>query len=161
MKVLTPQQAKQKIERYCAYQERSHQEVRNKLYAFGLYRADVEEILSTLITDGFLNEERFSKAFTGGKFRMKKWGRIKIIHALEGKGVSANCIRISLKEIDEDDYLATLRALLKEKMRSLDAANIYVLRDRLSKFAILKGYEPDVVWREIHSLVKSSPEKDS
>lgn len=161
MKVLTPQQAKQKIERYCVYQERSHQEVRNKLYGFGLYRADVEEILSTLITDGFLNEERFSKAFTGGKFRMKKWGRIKIIHALEGKGVSANCIRMGLKEIDEDDYLATLRALLKEKMRSLDPGNIYVLRDRLSKFAILKGYEPDVVWREIHSLVKSSREKGS
>lgn len=161
MKVLTPQQAKQKIERYCAYQERSHQEVRNKLYAFGLYRADVEEILSTLITDGFLNEERFSRAFTGGKFRMKKWGRIKIIHALEGKGVSANCIRMGLKEIDEGDYLATLRALLKEKMRSLDAANIYALRGRLSKFAILKGYEPDVVWREIHSLVNSSPKKDS
>ena len=77
MKTLSAQQVKQKIERYCAYQERSHQEVRKKLYDFGLYRDDVEEMLSSLITEGYLNEERFSKAFAGGKFRMKKWGRNK------------------------------------------------------------------------------------
>src|SRR5688500_923655 len=101
MKILTAQQAKERIQQYCAYQERSHLEVRNKLYSFGLYRGDVDEILAGLITDGFLNEERFAKAFAGGKFRMKKWGRIKITHALESKGVSSNCIRIGLREIDD------------------------------------------------------------
>lgn len=153
MKVLTPQQAKQKIEHYCAYQERSHQEVRDKLYGLGLHRNDVEEIITNLITDGFLNEERFAKAFAGGKFRIKKWGRIKISHALEAKGVSKNCVRIGLKEIDQGDYIATLRELLKEKSsREQTENNIYVHRDRLSRYAIQKGYEPELVWKEIREL---------
>jgi regulatory protein len=152
-KTLTPQQAKEKIQLYCAYQERSHQEVRNKLYEFGLYRDDVDEILSNLITENFLNEERFAKAFAGGKFRIKKWGRIKITHALESKGVSSNCIRLGLKEIDEDDYQSALRALLKEKIPTLDESNVFVLRDRLSKYLIQKGYEPELVWREINSMI--------
>lgn len=153
MKTLSAQQVKQKIERYCAYQERSHQEVRKKLYDFDLYRDDVEEMLSSLITEGYLNEERFSKAFAGGKFRMKKWGRNKIAHALEGKGVSQNCIRIGLKEIDEQEYVAALRALLKQKAPGLEEDSVYVVRDRLSRFAIQKGYEPDLVWREINELL--------
>ena len=153
MKTLSAQQVKQKIERYCAYQERSHQEVRKKLYDFGLYRDDVEEMLSSLITEGYLNEERFSKAFAGGKFRMKKWGRNKIAHALEGKGVSQNCIRIGLKEIDEQEYVAALRVLLKQKASGLEEDSVYVVRDRLSRFAIQKGYEPDLVWREINELL--------
>jgi regulatory protein len=153
MKTVTLQQAKEKIERYCAYQERSHQEVRNKLHTFGLYRDEVDEILSNLITDGYLNEERFAKAFAGGKFRMKKWGRIKITHALEGKGVSRNCIRIALGEIDERDYVNALRGLLEEKLPLLEEDSAYVLRDCLSKFAIRKGYEPDLVWREIHAIL--------
>lgn len=153
MKTLTPQQARIKIEKYCAYQERSHYEVRNKLYTYGLYRNEVDEILSDLISDGFLNEERFAKAFAGGKFRMKRWGRIKIIHALEGKRVSANCIGIALKEIDDEAYIATLRTLLEEKLRTVAEENVYVVRDKLSKYAIQKGYESDLVWREIHSLL--------
>ena len=110
-------------------------------------------MLSSLITEGYLNEERFSKAFAGGKFRMKKWGRNKIAHALEGKGVSQNCIRIGLKEIDEQEYVAALRALLKQKASGLEEDSVYAVRDRLSRFAIQKGYEPDLVWREINELL--------
>lgn len=156
MKPATPQQAKEKIQRYCAYQERSHQEVRSKLYTYGLYRNDVEEILSSLIADGFLNEERFAKAFAGGKFRMKKWGRIKIAHALEAKGVSKNCIRIGLKEVEENVYLQTLQQLLIQKHQSLEEENDYVLRDKLSRYAILKGYEPELVWKQVNDLVPGS-----
>lgn len=153
MKVVTPEQARAKIQRFCAYQERSHLEVRTKLYGFGLHRSDVEEILTGLITDGFLNEERFAKAFAGGKFRMKKWGRIKIMHALESKGVSANCIRLGLKEIDSPSYLSTLNHLLGDKLNAIAEPNAYALRDKLSKFAIQKGYEPDLVWQEINRIV--------
>lgn len=153
MKIPTAQEAKEKIQRYCAYQERSHQEVRNKLFEFGLYRNDVDAIISDLITNGFLNEERFAKAFAGGKFRMKKWGRIKITHALEGKGVSKNCILIAMKEIDENSYVNTLQQLLSEKSRSVDEGNVYLLRERLSKYAIQKGYEPELVWRELGTLI--------
>lgn len=155
MKNLTREQAKQKIEHYCAYQERSHQEVRNKLYSYGLYRHDVDDLITDLITDGYLSEERFAKAFAGGKFRMKKWGRIKIEHALESKGVSRNCIRIGLKEITEEEYTATLRTLLEEKLPLVqaEADNIYVTRDRLSKFVIQKGFEPELVWRAINGMM--------
>ena len=83
---------------------------------------------------------------------MKKWGRIKIIHALESKGISPNCIRIGLKEIDEASYVNTLRQLLEEKSRQIEEENIFVLRDRLSKYTIQKGYEPDLVWKEINLL---------
>ena len=152
MKVLTPLQAKEKIRRYCAYQERSHLEARNKLYEYGLHRTDVDEIITDLITEGFLNEERFAKSFAGGKFRMKKWGRIKITRALEAKGVSGNCIRIGLREIDEGAYITTLRQLLREKYPLLDEDNIYARRDRLSRYAIQKGFEPELVWIEIMAL---------
>lgn len=153
MKKQTPQQAKQKIEQYCAYQERSHLEVRNKLYGYGLYRDEVDEILFNLITEGFLNEERFAKVFAGGKFRMKRWGRIKITHGLEAKGVSQNCIRIGLKEIEESEYQKALRELLQAKSEIVREDNLYTTRDKLSKYAIQKGYEPDLVWRTLRDLL--------
>ncbi len=146
-------EAKQKIQRYCAYQERSHQEVRNKLYEYGLWSDDVNNLLTDLITEGFLNEERFAKAFAGGKFRMKKWGRIKIIHALEGKGVSANCIKSGLKEIDDEEYELVVADFLRKKIETTEADNIYSQRDKLSKAAIQKGYEPELVWKLLKDLV--------
>lgn len=153
MKKLTLQQAREKIHRYCAYQERCHKEVRNKLYELGVFSNDVDEILSSLIVEGFLNEERFAKTYSGGKFRIKKWGRLKIVNALEKKAVSKNCIKSGLKEIDEDDYLETLKALLLQKSLLLDNDNPFVKRDKLSKYLIQKGYEPDLVWGAIKDLI--------
>jgi regulatory protein len=153
MKNYSPQEAREKIKRYCAYQERAHQEVRIKLYEYGLYKSDVEEILVDLITEGFLNEERFAKAFAGGKFRMKKWGRLKITHALESKGLTPNCIRAGLTEIDQEDYEQTLKDLLIKKTNEVDADNIYTKRDKLSKAAILKGYEPELVWKILKTIL--------
>jgi regulatory protein len=150
---MTYEQAKQKALHYCAYQERSHQEVKNKLYEMGLYSSQVDELLTYLITEGFLNEERFAKSFAGGKFRLKKWGRVKIVHALEGKGLTKNCIRIGLKEIDEQDYEATLHDLLTSKRTSLEEENLFTLRDKLSKYAIAKGFEPELVWKHIKALL--------
>ena len=82
-KTYTPKEAKLKAADYCSYQERSQQEVRNKLYTYGLHKDDVEDILTDLVLEGFINEERFSTAYVGGKFRMKKWGRLKIIQGLK------------------------------------------------------------------------------
>ncbi len=147
MKKLTPSQAKEKIQHYCAYQERAHTEVRNKLYEYGLYSNDVDEILCYLITEGFLNEERYAKAFAGGKFRIKKWGRIKIVHELEGKGVNKNCIKLGLKEIGDDEYNKTLSDILDKKSELLPDENIFVKRDKLAKYALQKGYEPELVWK--------------
>lgn len=146
-KSLTREQAKQKALRYCAYQERSHQEVKNKLYELGLTSSDVDELLAYLITEGFLNEERYAKLFAGGKFRIKHWGRIKIMHTLESKGLSKNCIRIGLKEIDEDDYQQMLKKLISQKISEAKEENSFVAKDKVSKSMIQKGYEPELVWK--------------
>ena len=143
----TPTQAREKIRHYCAYQERSHQEVRNKLYSYGLHSSDVEEILIDVISDGFLNEERYAKAFAGGKFRIKKWGKTKIKHELEANGLTKNCIKAGLMEIDEKDYQATLITLLKKKMEQQEGDNAFLKKDKAAKYAIQKGFEPELVWQ--------------
>ncbi|MFZ6000806.1 MAG: regulatory protein RecX [Bacteroidota bacterium] len=151
-KKLSPPEALAKISRYCAYQERSHQEVKNKLYEYGLRSGEVDEILTQLITSGFLNEERFAKAFAGGKFRMKKWGRVKIQHELQAQGLTRNCIQRGLDEIDAADYRKTLRQLLKKKAAELTETNAFKKRDKIARFAIGKGYEADMVWEYLKDL---------
>jgi len=143
----------QKIQSYCAYQERTHREVRNKLFSFGLYASEVDDLVTNLITEGFLNEERFAKSFAGGKFRIMHWGRIKIIHALEGKGLTKNCIQSGLLEIDEQDYQESLRNLLLKKSSLLDAENDFVKRNKLASYAIQKGFEAELVWKFVKSIL--------
>jgi regulatory protein len=118
-KVFSRAQAKLKAESYCAYQERSQYEVRNKLYEWGLHEREVEEIISELIQANFLNEERFALAYTMGKFRIKGWGKIKIKQGLKLKRVPDKMIVNSLKTIDYDDYVAKLRSLIDKKNRSI------------------------------------------
>jgi len=157
VKRLSVAEARQKIYHYCAYQERSHQEVKDKLYGYGLYGNEVDELLSHLITEGYLNEERFAKAFAGGKFRMKQWGRLKIVHELEAKGLTQNCIKSGLKEIDDADYETTLRFLVEKKSGALEEENTFVKRDKVAQYVIQKGYEPELVWRFVKLLVKEKP----
>jgi regulatory protein len=152
-KRFTPSEALSKIYKYCAYQERSHHEVKKKLFDYGLHSDEVDQILSKLITDGFVNEERFAKAFAGGKFRMKKWGRVKIEKELNALGLSRNCISRGMKEIVDDDYQKTLRQLLEKKNNLLNEANSFVRKDKLAKYAIGRGYEPDLVWRTIKEIL--------
>jgi len=148
----TPEQAYVRLCKYCAYQERSHKEVRNKLFTYGLYPSEVEQTLTRLITDGFLNEERFAKAFAGGKFRMKKWGRRKISRALEAHGVSPRCIQQGLNEIGNPDYSKALKALLSKKLDTLSEPNPLKKMHKAAAFAIGKGYEPDLVWVLVKEL---------
>src|SRR5690606_12616598 len=98
-----------KAEHYCAYQERSQQEVRNKLYEWGLWSDDVEELIAELIQTNFLNEERFAMAYVSGKFNIKKWGKVKIKQGLKLKKVPDKMILNALKSINYDDYLNTIR----------------------------------------------------
>ena len=142
-----------RIYRYCAYQERSHQEVKNKLYEFGLTTDEVDELLTKMITEGFLNEERFAKAFAGGKFRIKKWGRLKIIRELESHGLTKKCIGRGLGEIDLSDYRKTLKNLLIKKADQTEELNLFKKRDKVAKYAIGKGYEPEMVWEMIKDLI--------
>jgi len=145
-KKLTPQQALQKIYNYCAYQERSHKEVRNKLYSYGLWGNEVEALLTQLITEDFINEERFAKSFAGGKFRIKKWGRLKIERELEGHGLTSRCIKIGLKEIDQQDYQKALEVIINKKWESVEDPSLFKKKDRIARYAISRGYEPEMVW---------------
>jgi regulatory protein len=153
LKKHTPAEAFPKIQKYCAYQERHHQEVRDKLYSYGLHQNDVEELITELITCGFLNEERYAKAFAGGKFRVKHWGKNKIVNELSFRGISKRCIQTGLKEIDDTDYRKELQRQLKKKIQSTIEVNLFKRRDKVARFAIGKGYEPELVWTYVMDLL--------
>jgi regulatory protein len=142
----TPQQSVPKIKQYCAYQERCHREVRDKLYTFGLNKLEVEEIIYTLITENYLNEERFAIHYAGGKFRMKQWGKNKIKQSLKLKQVSDYCIKKALKEIDEKEYERTSQKLVEQKMKTLKSEkNIFIKKRKLQDFLLQKGFENDLI----------------
>jgi regulatory protein len=146
-------QAKQKIAAYCAYQERCHSEVTQKLYSYDLYSEEVEELVAWLITENYLNEERFALAFAGGKFRIKKWGKLKIKLALEQKKVSSYSINKSLLEIPQDDYEQTVEAHIRQLQDKKNEANVFILRNRISRQIIAKGFEPDLVWQKLRTII--------
>lgn len=152
-KRVSPEEARNKILRYCAYQERAHQEVKSKLYSYGLYSSQVNELISYLITEGFLNEERFAKAFAGGKFRMKKWGRLKIVRELEAKGLTTNCIKIGLREIDHAAYTLALKQLVAKKAAEVTEENLFARRNKVARYIMQKGYEPELVWQEVKEFL--------
>ena len=147
--------AKLKAANFCAYQERSQQEVRDKLYTYGLYTDQVNELLSDLIVDGYVNEERFAKAYFGGKFRIKKWGRVKILQGVAQHKLSDYCIREGLKEIDEDDYIDTLVDVLNKKRVSMKDENLFERNGKLARHAISRGFESSLVWETIKAEFKS------
>jgi len=138
--------AKQKAEQYCVYQERAQEEVRNKLYQWGLYPNEVEEVIAELIMDNFLNEERFAMAYVSGKFKMKGWGRIKIKQGLKQKQVSPRLIKEAIQAIDAADYHTTLLSILEKKASVLKEANPLKRKQKLLQHAMLKGYENDLVF---------------
>ena len=141
---LTPQQALPKLQRFCAYQERCHHEVKEKLAEYGIYGKDADQIISTLIENNYLNEERFAIQFAGGRFRTKEWGRRKIQYALKQKGVSDYCIRKAMQQIDEDDYEKTLLKLAEKKWASLNREkNIFSKKRKLQDFLLQRGFETD------------------
>ncbi len=148
-KKYTPLQAKSKAESYCAYQERSQQELRDKLYSWGLHQSDVESIISDLIADNFLNEERFAKAFVLGKFRMKAWGKVKIIQHLKLKRVSKPLITVAMREIDLDEYEEKLEELIAKKINKPLASLTLPEKAKLIRYLQAKGYENDLIFQKI------------
>ena len=145
---LSLEQALQKARHYCAYQERCHSEVQEKLYSFGLRRAQVDEALAALIDENYLNEQRFAIQFAGGRFRMKHWGRVRIRYELKQKKVSDHCIRAALEAIDEDQYEGTLSRLAEERWEALrDETDPLVRRRKWQTWLLQKGYEADRIGR--------------
>lgn len=140
------EKALQKIRHFCSYQERSHQEVKDKLYSFGLYKDEVETLLSQMIEENYLNEERYAVAFAGGKFRVRQWGRVKIKYELKQKRVSDYCIKKGLASIDADDYEKTLEKLFEDKNASLRSEkNIFIKKQKIQAYLMQKGFEPNLI----------------
>lgn len=144
-KYISQEQAQVKIARWCAYQERSQQEVRDKLYDYGLHKAQVELLLSSLITDGFLNEERFAIAFAGGKFRILGWGKVKIKLALKQKKVSDYCIRKAIQQIDDNAYLKKLNQVVQKRSKEEKEKDPFKRKYKLAQYTISRGFESDLV----------------
>lgn len=140
------EKALEKIKQYCAYQERCHSEVRNKLYGFGLNSEEIENLISTLIQENFLNEERFALAFAGGKFRIKKWGKAKIKQALNFKKISPYCIDKAIKSLDDPTYEKNFEKLADIKWLSLKGEqNKYSKQTKLRRYLLGKGYESALI----------------
>ncbi len=144
-KYLTKEQALQKLKHYCAYQERCHSEVKEKLFSLGIWKKDHDEIVATLIEESYLNEERFAIAFASGRFRIKQWGRVKIKYELKQKQVSEYSIKKALKQIDEDDYLKVLNKLTKEKYASLKNEQHLIRKKKTMDYLMQKGFEPQLI----------------
>ncbi|MGK7397083.1 MAG: regulatory protein RecX [Candidatus Cyclobacteriaceae bacterium M3_2C_046] len=149
------QQAKLKAANYCTYQERTQGQVRQKLYQWGLKTDMVEHIITDLITENFINEERYAISYAGGKFRMKKWGRLKIEKALQQQQLSPYCIHKALEQIDAEAYNETLTELMHHKNNKIREPDIFIKRQKVATFLIGKGYEPDLVWDLLKDAISS------
>lgn len=151
LKITDPHLALVKMQSWCAYQERSQQDARDKLYELGMWPEAVENIIAQLIQDNFLNEERFAMTFARGKFTIKKWGRIKIKQELKQKRVSDYCLKKALAQIDETEYIETLKKIMESKRKLIKEPNKIKLQYKLMNYALSKGYEKDIVFDVLNS----------
>ncbi|HTN46508.1 MAG TPA: regulatory protein RecX [Flavipsychrobacter sp.] len=152
-------ETKEAIYHYCNYQERCQQQVRDKLYSLGCHPGEVEAIIADLIEKGLVNEERFARAIARGKFRMNKWGRIKIIQQLKQHRISDYCIKIGLREIDEEEYFQTLRRLAAAKWMELkEEKNIFAKKAKVFRYLQQKGFERELITDSIDTIQLKSTE---
>lgn len=142
---LTKEQALQKLKHYCGYQERCHAEVKQKLYDLGVWKKDHDNIIATLIEENYLNEERFAVMFAGGKFRMKQWGRKKILYALKEKQISAYCVKKAMQQIDEDEYGKVFGKIITERYAALKGEQYLVRKKKTIDYMIQRGYEIELI----------------
>ena len=145
--------ALQKAKYYCAYQERCHSEVRDKLYSFKLHKNEVEQLLTQLIEEDDLNEERFAMLYAGGKFRIKHWGREKIKYALKQKQVSDYCIRKALAAIPTSDYNKTFFTVADKKLATFKSEkNIFIKKRKMKDFLQQRGFELKLISEYLRDL---------
>ncbi len=152
----TPDMAYPKLKQYCGYSERCHYEVREKAFGMGLSQKEVEILLSQLIVEGYLNEERYAIQFAGGHFRQKKWGKSKIIHALRQKRVSERNIKRAMLEIEENDYISVLEKLAGIRWNSLKGEQYLKRQVKTSAYLQQKGYESRLVQEVIKKIRSQS-----
>ena len=144
---------KKKLEYYCAYQERCKQDVKIKLISMNISLHHIESIIQHLLENDFLNEERFAKAFCRGKFRIKQWGRQRIIRELKGKYITNHNINSALQEINEIEYHKTFNDLAKKRFLEIKETNIFKKRKKLADYLLYRGWESDAVYKIILELI--------
>ncbi len=154
-KTYTVEEATKRLERYCAYQERCHKEVNQKLYEMRMIPAAVDQIIDHLLRNNFLNETRFAQAFARGKFRAKKWGRNRIVNELKLREISKFNIQIALKEIPDAEYYTTFEALVEKRLLQLvSEKNIQKRRKKLADYLFYRGWEPELVYEKVNEISK-------
>ncbi len=149
---LTQKQALQKLRHYCGYQERSHHDAIQKLFDLGVQKTKHDEILSLLIEEGYLNEERFALLYAGGKFRINDWGKKKILNGLKEKQVSSYSINKALKAIDDHDYQKKLQELAQKKYKLLKGEQSPVRKKKTTNYLLQKGYEPQMITQALAQI---------
>ncbi|MDB9781730.1 RecX family transcriptional regulator [Winogradskyella sp.] len=149
-KTYTVDEAQKKLENYCAYQERCHKEVRSKLMEMRMIPQVVDTIIVHLITHNFLNEERFAKSFVRGKFRIKKWGKVRLVRELKFRDVSKYSIDMALQEIDLDYYFDTLDALVQKRIAQVTEKNIYKKKKKVADYLLYRGWESHLIYEKIN-----------
>lgn len=153
-KTYTVEEATQRMERYCAYQERCHKEVHQKLYGMRMIPDAVDQIIHHLLQHNFLNETRFAQAFARGKFRAKKWGRKRIVNELKLREISKYNIQIALKEIPDSEYYLTFETLAKKRLAQLsEEKNLQKKRKKFADYLFYRGWESDLVYGKINEIM--------
>ena len=147
------EELKRKLERYCVYQDRCHQEVERKLRKFHVIPEAKELILLHLLAHDFLNEERFSKSYARGKFNIKKWGKQRIIRELKFRNISEYNIKTALKEIDESNYLETIHLITEKRNKIITEENSLKRKKKLIDFLKQKGYEFELIYSTVNSVL--------
>ncbi len=145
---LTIDEAKKKIEYYCAYQERCHKEVVEKLKSLGMFETAIDHIINHLLEQNFLNEERFAKAFTRGKHKFKFWGKRRIEQELKFRDISSYNIKTAMKEI-EDEYLLNFYNLADRKWETINETSIDKKKKKWIDYLIRKGYETNLIFEAL------------
>lgn len=138
-----------RLRKYCAYQERCHQDVRKKLLDLGIYGDDLEDIITELITDKYLNETRFAESFVRGKFKINRWSKAKIRIELKRKSISDYNIKKGLLEISEEAYAETIAYLIEKKKRTIRDDNPLIIKKKLLNYMLQKGYTYNEVKHEL------------
>ena len=152
-KSYTVEEARAKLERYCAYQERCHKEVVEKLRGMGMIPLAIDEIVGHLIQENYLNETRFAQAFARGKFRIKKWGRQRIVRELKYREISAFNIKSALNEISEADYLATLDHLATKRWDELKGeGSLQKRKKKTHDYLRYRGWESGLIFEKLNQL---------
>jgi len=152
-KTYTINEAKQKAERYCAYQERCHLEVITKLRTMRMIPEAIDLITTYLIENNFLNEERFSRSYARGKFNVKNWGKGKIVSELRRRNISKFNIKLALEEIDEKDYLEKLDLIARKRLIQIKEGDLQKRRKKLADYLLYRGWEINLVYSKIFELI--------